>query len=301
MAHQRCAVAGAAMLLAAGLGGPASLAYADELDSAAEAALDPAAVPERIAPPSHDANPLIAAARGGMAGWKPVEQERLGEMRGGFDAAGLQVSFGIEHAVVINGALVATTNITIPDVSKITIAQANQLAATLGPTIVAQTNAAVSAALGSSAISSGSSASTAGSAGTSATTTASAAGASAVSNGAPGVSTVASAATGAVPVSIPTGSVISSGAAMTPSVVATATGQVVSNGLMTVIQNGAGNVASLGAAGGAAGTVIQNTLNNQNIQNLVAISTSVNSLQAFRAAVANSTLNSALLNAAAMR
>ncbi len=45
-------------------------------------------------------------------------------------------------------------------------------------------------------------------------------------------------------------------------------------------------------------TIIQNTLNNQSIQSLVTINAGVNTLQAFRAQVANSTLNNALLHAA---
>jgi hypothetical protein len=49
---------------------------------------------------------------------------------------------------------------------------------------------------------------------------------------------------------------------------------------------------------GAPVTVIQNTLNNQSIQNLVTINAGVNTLQAFRAQVANATLNNALLSAA---
>jgi len=51
-------------------------------------------------------------------------------MRGGFDAGtSLQVSFGIQRAVYINGNLVTSTSINIPDVGQITAAQASALAA----------------------------------------------------------------------------------------------------------------------------------------------------------------------------
>ncbi|MNT73509.1 hypothetical protein D3C72_2122230 [compost metagenome] len=80
----------------------------------------------------------------------------------------------------------------------------------------------------------------------------------------------------------------------------TPTGQVVTNGLLAVIQNGAGNSAAV-ANGTSPMTVIQNTLNNQSIRSLMTIDTSVNTLQAFRSQVANATLNNALLRAASMR
>ena len=63
-----------------------------------------------------------------MAAWEPVAAERLEALRGGFDVgAGLQVSFGIDRAVLINGQLVVSTSLNIPDVSQITAAQANKL------------------------------------------------------------------------------------------------------------------------------------------------------------------------------
>ncbi|WP_342394085.1 flagellin [Cupriavidus pinatubonensis] len=230
-----------------------------------------------------------SAARGDMAGWKPVAHERLEEMRGGFDAGGLQVSFGIERAVYINGALVVATTLNIPDVGRITTDQAARLASTLGPSIVSATQATVNSALagnpataGSTAGSQGGSASNAGSSGgTGAATTASAAGASSTAAGSAGAS---SATTGAPITTIATG-----------------TGQVITNGALTIIQNGAGNVANIGALAGSPATVIQNSLNNQSIRSLMTIDASVNTLQAFRSQLANTALNSALMRAASMR
>jgi hypothetical protein len=92
------------------------------------------------------------------------------------------------------------------------------------------------------------------------------------------------------------------GSSSLPTTVAsTATGQVVTNGLLNVIQNGPGNAATVGALAGTPTTVIQNTLNNQSIRSLMTIDASVNTLQAFRSQLANTALNNALLRAASMR
>lgn len=62
--------------------------------------------------------------------WEAVSDESLGNMRGGFDTgAGLTVSFGIVRTITINGDLVNKTSFNLPDVTKITTAQA-QLAST---------------------------------------------------------------------------------------------------------------------------------------------------------------------------
>ena len=46
--------------------------------------------------------------------WTPLPDERLADMRGGFDLGnGLKVSFGIERAVYVNGALVTTTSLNV--------------------------------------------------------------------------------------------------------------------------------------------------------------------------------------------
>jgi len=310
------AMAGAAALLVgAGLAG-AGEANANILPDATPPGSD-VATPQQGAefrPLSPDAH--ITASRSGIAGWKPVAADRLDDMRGGFDVAGLQVSFGIERAVVINGALVASTSVTIPDVSKITAAQAGSLAAALSGTAITNATNTVNSALASNPATAGmvtggsssgaagtpgtagaagatgaagAAANAAGSAGTSVTSVASAAGSVATVSGAPGAA--------GTPVSIP----ITNGVQVTPATLAAAAGQVVTNGVMTAIQNGPGNAAALAGLGTTPATVIQNTMNNQSIQNLVSISASVNTLQAFRSQVAAGTLNSALLRAASMR
>ena len=62
--------------------------------------------------------------------WTPVDPARLMQMRGGMQMpSGLSVSFGIERAVYVNGALVANTSLHIADVSRISTEQAQALAA----------------------------------------------------------------------------------------------------------------------------------------------------------------------------
>nr|WP_115699362.1 flagellin [Cupriavidus taiwanensis] len=284
------ASAAAAMVLGAGL------AYAGTAQAGMPpqpGASDAAAPPAQAAMAARergDSYP-VAAARGSMAGWKPVAHEKLDDMRGGFEIPGLQVSFGIERAVYINGDLVVATSINIPDVSRITADQAARLAATLGPAIVASTNAAVANALAGNPVTAEAAAANANgaSAAASAAAGAAAGGAAAAANGG-GASPGAAGAAGAT------------GAAGLPATaVSTATGQVVTNGLLNVIQNGPGNAASVGALAGTPVTVIQNTLNNQSIRSLMTIDASVNTLQAFRSQLANTALNNALLRAASMR
>lgn len=278
-AAPRTATAAAAMLLGAGLA-CAGAAHASSLSQ--PDSLDPSALPSQAAS-ARDRDPTpVAAARGSMAGWKPVAHDKLDEMRGGYEVPGLQVSFGIERAVYINGALVVATSINIPDVGRITADQAARLATTLGPAIVASTNAAVDSALagltgGASSSSAGSAASASGTAGAASSASAAASGGSASASGAAGA------------------------AGLPATVVTTGTGQVVTNGLLNVIQNGPGNSAAVGSLAGTPTTVIQNSMNNQSIRSLMTIDAGVNTLQAFRSQLANTTLQDALMRAASMR
>jgi hypothetical protein len=64
-----------------------------------------------------------------------------------------------------------------------------------------------------------------------------------------------------------------------------------------LVQVGQGNTVQPGALSGLGGAVIQNTLNNQQIQELTTINASVNSLSTFKALNIASTLNSALISA----
>ena len=71
-----------------------------------------------------------------------VSDARLDEMRGGFDiATGLQIAFGIERAVFVNGQLVAVTSFNIPNLAQITVPQAQQLAQALNSATIVQTGA----------------------------------------------------------------------------------------------------------------------------------------------------------------
>lgn len=60
--------------------------------------------------------------------WTAVEDSTLASMRGGFDFGnGLSVSFGIERAVYINGALVTSTSINVGELARVTPEQAMQI------------------------------------------------------------------------------------------------------------------------------------------------------------------------------
>jgi len=231
----------------------------------------------------------VAHARGDMSKWKKVASAKLDEARGGFDVGGLQVGFGIDRAVYVNGALAVATSISIPDVTRITAAQAAQLQQALGgvAAAVSQANGAANSAVAAANAAAADARAQGGQAGAAAQATA--AGAVATAQGAAGANASASsgAATGA--------SAIATGANGLPtSTVATATGAVTTNGLMNLVQNGPGNSANVGAMPNMPSTVIQNTLNNQSIQSLMTISASVNTLAAFRSQVANTALNSVI-------
>ncbi|TWG82104.1 hypothetical protein L602_003800000030 [Cupriavidus gilardii J11] len=222
----------------------------------------------------------VMAARDGMAQWQPVAAARLEASRGGFSAGGLQVSFGIERAVYINGSLVVSTSLVIPDVSRITSEQAGRLAAALQT--AANAGSVAAAALGGQGTASG--------------TAAGAGSGTSASAGQPGTASASGGSAGTAPAQ-------QAGAAALPpaAVIATATGAVSTNGLLNVIQNGPGNTFNAGALAGTPATVIQNSLNNQSIQSLLTIDAGVNTLQAFRAGIAASALDSALQRAASMR
>ena len=70
-------------------------------------------------------------AAAGKSGWPPaLTTAQLDTMRGGFDLpTGLKVSFGIDRVAFVNGNMVSSTSINIPDVSAMTAQQAQALAA----------------------------------------------------------------------------------------------------------------------------------------------------------------------------
>ncbi len=71
-----------------------------------------------------------------------VSDRRLDATRGGFDLGnGLMASFGIARTVYINGHLVSSSSVYIPDVGHMTPAQAQALAAVAGTVKVIQNGA----------------------------------------------------------------------------------------------------------------------------------------------------------------
>lgn len=144
----------------------------------------------------HDASNVGAGRPGGaLQAWTAVPAHQLDDMRGGFDTSlNLTLSFGIERAVYLNGALVTTTSFNLP-------------------------------------------------------------------------------ALGSLP---PDG----------------AAGPVLANGSVALVQNGGGNTfIQARDATPLAATIIQNTLNNQTLQNLTTINASSNSLQILRTNTFLSTLH----------
>jgi len=127
-----------------------------------------------------------------------VSEKLLDGVRGGFGVDGLNISFGIERAVYINGALVTTTSLNLSDLGRIT------------------------AGSGATAINAGT---------------------------------------------------------------------------IALIQSGAGNLVSAGTfASGAVGTVIQNTLDGQKIQNMTVINATTNSLGALRGLNLESSMRGAVID-----
>ncbi len=81
------------------------------------------------APVATSAQQAPTGASGLGAEWVAIDPVRLDAMRGGFDVGnGMVLSFGVERAVMVNGELVATMRVNIPDVARMTVQQAEQLA-----------------------------------------------------------------------------------------------------------------------------------------------------------------------------
>lgn len=69
--------------------------------------------------------------------WYALSNQRLANLRGGYELpSGLLVSFGIERAAYVNGVLVTSASLTIPDVASMTSQQAAELAGLTGPLVV---------------------------------------------------------------------------------------------------------------------------------------------------------------------
>ena len=80
-------------------------------------------------PPAAHAGESVASSGLGPE-WRAIAHERLDGMRGGFQLpSGLVLSFGVERAVWVNGALEASTRVQINDIAQMTPQQAEQLQA----------------------------------------------------------------------------------------------------------------------------------------------------------------------------
>jgi hypothetical protein len=66
------------------------------------------------------ATPAVLALLDAFASLRPLEDERLEALRGGFEnAQGFQFAFAIERAVVVNGELITSTRLVIDDLSSL--------------------------------------------------------------------------------------------------------------------------------------------------------------------------------------
>jgi hypothetical protein len=85
---------------------------------------------------------VSAGAADPTADWPPVSDSRLDQARGGFDAGnGLLLSLGVERLVSINGNLVASSNFSIADVTKMSAAEARMASDALSAVTVVQNGA----------------------------------------------------------------------------------------------------------------------------------------------------------------
>ncbi|MEW9570742.1 hypothetical protein ABQJ54_03195 [Rhodanobacter sp. Si-c] len=233
-----------------------------------------AAGPDAGASRPGDANAEQGAAPAGRRAavadfGKPVDDAGLDQVRGGFDLGdGLVASLGIQQVAYIDGNLVASTSIDIPNVAQITPQQALNLAAALGNLDLVIQNG------------SGNSVDPA--------TTAQNAAATALAQGSPGGGiTPSSTGTGSVeaaPVQAAPASTVSSSATMANAAPATS----------AAASGSTAPVSLLGLNAGLA-TVIQNSLNNQSIRTLTTLDVSVNTMQILRNMNLQSTLQSAQL------
>ena len=235
------------------------------------------------------------------AGFGPVaEAERLDQVRGGFTTPnGLQFSFGIERAVYVNGDLVATTTLNLSNLQQdieqrvadavggVVVMPAPAPAASPAPTPAPVPVAAAPVAAPAPAPIQGPPALPVVVAPGPAPAPAAAAGP--VLAPAPVPVTAPAPTAAPVPATQP---VASAPPTPTPAMV------IHTGGPVGVVQIGAGNSApTQGLGGSAVGTIIQNTLNDQMIQNVMTVNATVNSLQVLKSFDVQSALRSAINDA----
>lgn len=216
----------------------------------------------------------------------------LDDMRAGFlTADGLQITFGIERAIYINGELVTFTSLNLTNIGQLVstiqggssstklmnMAPSNDIQSVIPVPLAGHDAPAPTASVGS--IQSAPPVSTA------STSTATPASVGAIASSSAATSapqTTGSANAGSVSQNL-----------SRPQVQTINTG---SSGL-AVIQSGGGNTFNAGSVdSGAIGTIVQNTLNNQKIQNFTVINATVNSMDVLRANNLQSTINNAVAN-----
>lgn len=241
---------------------PIAETSADSFDAVSDEIVEPSAVGEQLA----------------------MNDNTLNDIRGGFTTtSGLQIAFGIERAVYVNGDLISTTSLNVvnlgnlptvsslPDVSKSVpdaAALTNSIASAL-PQANGQANNDAGASGASQPSATGSGAPVANSAAT-------------VTNNPSTTGSTAAAANA-------TAQVASS---------ATVPGNKLpdtSSASLALIQSGTGNTLQSGSIpASAVGTVIQNSLNNQKIQNITVISATVNSMEILKGLNLQSRISTAI-------
>lgn len=83
--------------------------------------------------------PGAVLAGASIRAWQPVSDQRLQSLRGGFDdGSGFVLSFGLDRLVYVDGSLVSSSSVKIPDIAHITRQQATALAAATGALNVVQ-------------------------------------------------------------------------------------------------------------------------------------------------------------------
>ncbi|MEW9623051.1 hypothetical protein [Rhodanobacter geophilus] len=234
------------------------------------------------APPADQAGPDIP----GLG--QPTSDASLDHVRGGFDlGSGLVASFGLQEETYINGLLVMSTNINIPDISKITQQQAAALASTLDGLNLVQNGPGNSVASGKAPATPapGSTGKSANPMPASQAPVAAVATRPGTSNGGSGAYVPNQQST-ITPVMDAPPEALGAPAPGSINVTSAATRNTMSS---------AAAAASALAQGGALAQVVQNTLNNQSIQTLTTLNVSVNTLQALRQMNLQNTLQSAQL------
>lgn len=84
---------------------------------------------------------VACSAGAGLPGadWVPVPDAALEQARGGFDnGSGLMVSLGIDRLVTVNGSVVASSQFSIADLSRMSGSEALQASAALAPSQLVQ-------------------------------------------------------------------------------------------------------------------------------------------------------------------